>query len=74
MPNLFQGELRHQEVTGKRGEIVVYPNVGQELFDVVTITDGRAGLEATLWRVMGLVEEYDPQKGVYGQTLDLGER
>ncbi len=67
-------DLRYQQVRGKWGQIVIYPNVGQELFDVVTITDSRVGLSSALRRVMGIREEYDAEKGVYRQILELGGR
>lgn len=67
-------ELRYQGVKGKRGQIVIYPNVGQELFDVIVITDSQVGLSSELWRVMAIQEEHDAQKGVYRQILELGER
>jgi hypothetical protein len=67
-------ELRYQQVKGERGEIVIYPNVGQELFDVITITDSRVGLTSALRRVIGIQEEYDAEKGVYRQILELGDR
>ncbi len=67
-------DLRYQQVRGKWGQIVIYPNVGQELFDVITITDSRAGLSSALRRVMGIREEYDAEKGVYRQILELGDR
>lgn len=67
-------DLRYQEVRGKWGQIVIYPNVGQELFDVIAITDSRVGLSSALRRVMGIREEYDAEKGVYRQILELGDR
>jgi len=67
-------DLRYEEVKGKWGQIIIYPNVGQELFDVITITDSQVGLSSALRRVMGIREEYDAEKGVYRQTLELGER
>lgn len=64
--------LRDAAIAGSSGEIVVPTNAGQELYDVVTITDARAGLVAVYRRVLGLKLLYDPRKGVYTHTLALG--
>ncbi|MBI2935466.1 MAG: hypothetical protein HYY31_01435, partial [Chloroflexi bacterium] len=55
------------------GGIMVPPNCGQELYDVVEITDSRAGLSATKRRVQGIVLQYQRQKEPrYVQLLALG--
>lgn len=55
------------------GGIMVPPNCGQELYDVVEITDSRAGLSATKQRVQGIVLQYQRQKEPrYVQLLALG--
>lgn len=41
---------------------------------MITITDNRVGLTSALRRVMGIQEEYDAEKGVYRQILELGDR
>jgi hypothetical protein len=67
-------QLRKHNATGKRGEIVTLPNVGLELFDVVTITDSRAGMSGEKYRVRGIEEVFDSTKHpvVYQQTVELG--
>jgi len=68
------GQLRKHNATRKRGEIVTLPNVGLELFDVVTITDSRAGISSEKYRVRGIEEVFDSTKPpvVYRQTVELG--
>lgn len=41
---------------------------------MITITDSRVGLSSALRRVMGIREEYNAEKGVYRQMLELGGR
>jgi len=47
-------------------------NCGQQLYDVIDITDERAGLSGEKKRVMGLTLIYNPRKGEYRQNLALG--
>ena len=58
--------------------MVTCPEVGAGLqaFDVVTVTDARAGVSSEVYRVRGIVERYDPTKEpmVYGQRGELGGR
>jgi len=66
--------LRQAAMASRAEEIVVPPNCGQELYDVVTITDGRAGLDAAPRRVTGLSLRYrrDAAKPTYEMRLRLG--
>ena len=68
--------LRQHEATKRRGELVTVPNVGLQLFDVVTVTDARAGVSSEVYRVRGIEEVYDTTKDslVYGQRVGLGGR
>ncbi len=50
--------LRQATMASLSDEIVVPPNCGQELYDVVTVTDARAGLNAVARRVSGLGLRY----------------
>jgi hypothetical protein len=43
----------------KRGELRTLPNVGLQLFDVVTVTDARTGVSSEVCRVRGTEELYD---------------
>ncbi|HEY54863.1 MAG TPA: hypothetical protein G4N91_01090 [Dehalococcoidia bacterium] len=64
--------LRSEEVASVNGSILVPVNCGQQLYDVVAITDSRAGLEAAKRRVNGLTLAYSPRRGEYQQRLSLG--
>jgi hypothetical protein len=63
--------LSKMRLTGKKGVIVIPPNCGQELFDVVQITDAGANQEGVRFRVAGVRFEYDPGRAVYQHTLFL---
>jgi hypothetical protein len=47
-------------------------NCGQELYDVIDITDPLAALTAAKHRVLSLHHLYDTQKGVYTLKVGLG--
>ena len=67
-------QLRKHDAAKKRGEMETLPNVGLQLFDVVTVTDARAGVSSEVYRVRGIEEVYDTTKEpmVYGQRVGLG--
>ncbi|GAG36220.1 unnamed protein product, partial [marine sediment metagenome] len=56
------------------GEILVPVNCGQELYDVVAITDAGAGLSSARRRVMGMALRYsvDGRSPAYEQRIRLG--
>ncbi|MBA7625869.1 hypothetical protein ES703_33303 [subsurface metagenome] len=64
--------LRGVEMASVNGAILIPVNCGQQLYDVVDITDSRAGLEAARRRVNGQTLVYSPQRGEYRQRLLLG--
>lgn len=64
--------LRKAEMAATNGEITVPVNCGQELYDVIEVTDALAGLSAAKRRVLGLRTEFDTAKGVYQQRIALG--
>jgi hypothetical protein len=64
--------LRRGEIESIAGFIRVPVNCGQQLFDVVTITDARGGLSASKRRILGINLTYLPAKGEYEQILNLG--
>jgi len=64
--------LRQAEMEAVNGAILAPVNCGQQLYDVVDITDSRAGLEAAKRRVIGLTLVYRPRRGEYQQRLLLG--
>ncbi len=64
--------LRHAEIESASGAIRVPVNCGQQLYDVIDITDSRAGLDAEKKRVLGLVLVYSPRRSEYEERLTLG--
>lgn len=64
--------LRNAESKAQDGMIGVPMNCGQQLYDVIEITDERAGLIGEKKRVVGLTLIYSPRKGEYRQNLALG--
>lgn len=69
-----QAELRRQSLAHDGGEIVVPANCGQELYDVVDISDERAGLTGAKRRLLGLSLHYSTRgrRARYEHRLDLG--
>jgi len=64
--------LREMEIGVVGGEITVPVNCGQQLYDVIDITDAPAGLAAARRRVLGLGLVYQPRRGEYSQRILLG--
>ncbi len=64
--------LRTLSLEAKKTQIIVPTNVGQELLDVVEVTDPRCGITAEAYRVKNIMTEYDRSNGRYGQVLTLG--
>jgi hypothetical protein len=64
--------FREAEIESVNGLIRVPANCGQQLYDVIDITDSRAGLDAAQKRVLGLILVYQPSKGIYSHRLLLG--
>ena len=67
-----EAEMRQAQIAATGGEITVPLNCGQELYDVVDITDARAGLNQAKRRVLGLAWHYASAQGRYEQSLRLG--
>jgi len=64
--------LRQAEIESASGNILVPVNCGQQIYDVIDITDSRAGLTAEKRRALRLVLVYHPHRGEYSQQLWLG--
>ena len=64
--------LRKATIKSSSGAISTPLNCGQQLYDVIDITDSRAGLDAEKKRVLGLSLLYNPHRGEYFQRLSLG--
>ncbi len=65
--------LRQAEIESASGAITAPVNCGQQLYDVIDITDSRAGLSGEKKRVLGLTVVYNPSRGEYEQRVSLGE-
>ena len=67
-------ELRRQAIASTTGEVVVPVNCGQELYDVVEVTDAAVGVTAAKRRVLGIDLRYlvGRARPVYEQRLALG--
>jgi len=68
-----EAHLRESEIKSTGGMIRIPVNCGQQLYDVIDITDSRTGLSAEKKRVLGLVLTYNPCRGEYEARLSLGE-
>jgi len=65
--------LRRASLEATNGEITVPVNCGQELYDVIEVTDARAGLAAARRRVLGIEMRYSTgEKAMYEQRIRLG--
>jgi hypothetical protein len=64
--------LKQASLQAQRGNLVVPTNVGQELLDVITVTDARCGISEEDYRVQAIQTAYDRRKSRYQQTLTLG--
>ena len=67
-----QAVLREAEIQAAAAAIFVPVNCGQQLYDVIDVTDARAGLAAAKMRVLGFLLVYDSRRGEYRQQLRLG--
>jgi hypothetical protein len=64
--------LSKMRLHGKGGVILIPPNCGQELFDVVQVSDSMANQSAVTFRVVGIRFEYNPKQARYDHKLILG--
>jgi hypothetical protein len=64
--------LRGVMIASVSGSILIPTNCGQQLYDVIDITDSRAGLDGARRRVLGITLSYSPKSGEYRQRLLLG--
>ena len=64
--------LSKMRLMGKREVILIPPNCGQELFDVVQVSDSLGNQSATKFRVVGIRFEYNPREACYQHRLILG--
>jgi hypothetical protein len=66
-----QALLAYEQMRSVEAVITVPTNVGQEIYDVVTVTDARCGIENKRYRVLAIQTEFDRRKGRYQQKLHL---
>jgi hypothetical protein len=64
--------LRGESMSAVDCEITIPPNLGQQLYDVVEVTDEASGLAAARYRVKGIGLDYRPNAGKYEMKLRLG--
>ncbi len=65
--------LRKAAIESGSGTIVVPVNCGQQVYDVIEVTDTRSGLVAAKRRVLGITLLFRADKGQYQQRLALGQ-
>jgi len=64
--------LRKASLRSQGGQITVPTNVGQELYDVITVTDKRCGISSKKYRVLDIETALSLRQWQYQQTLTLG--
>jgi len=64
--------LRTRAQEANPAAITIPTNVGQELLDVVEVTDERCGISEEKYRVQAIQTDYDRFKGRYEQRLTIG--
>jgi hypothetical protein len=64
--------LRQMSLRAERGNLVIPTNVGQELLDVIEVTDERCGISEEKYRVLAIQTDYDRRQGKYEQRLTIG--
>ncbi len=64
--------LRRESLRAQGGQITIPVNCGQELYDVITVTDKRCGISSKKYRVMRIDAQYSIHQWHYDQTLTLG--
>jgi len=64
--------LRKASLRAERGNLVVPVNCGQELYDVITVTDKRCGISSKKYRVIDLQTTLSLRQWLYEQRLTVG--
>ena len=64
--------LRSQQTQATQATILVPTNCGQELYDVIAVTDARSGIDQEKHRVLAIHTDYDRRTAQYEQRLTLG--
>jgi len=69
---LASGMLRGDDLDSRDDQLVIGPNVGEEPYDLVEVTDAALGYAGSKRRVRWVRWLYDREKGVYEMRLGLG--
>lgn len=64
--------LRKNALEALGGKITIPANCGQQLYDVITVTDARCGIQAQNYRLTAMQTTYEPAAAAYFQRLLLG--
>jgi len=64
--------LRQNALEAKGGQITVPVNCGQQLYDVITVTDERCGVDSAKYRLHAIRADYDAARRRYNHQLTLG--
>jgi hypothetical protein len=70
--NRGEATLRKTDIDSISGYIKIPTNCGQQIYDVIAITDPSACQAATKRRILGIDMNYLPAKAIYEQKLKLG--
>jgi len=64
--------LRRESLRGQGGQITIPVNCGQELYDVITVTDKRCGISSKKYRVIDIETTLSLRQWLYQQRLTIG--
>jgi len=64
--------LRRESLRAQGGQITIPVNCGQELYDVITVTDERCGISSKKYRVLDIETTFSLRQWLYEQRLTIG--
>jgi len=64
--------LRRESLRARGGQITIPVNCGQEIYDVITITDDRCGISSKKYRVLDIETALSLRQWLYQQRLTVG--
>jgi hypothetical protein len=64
--------LRKESLRAEGGQITVPTNVGQEIYDVITVTDTRCGISGKKYRVLDIQTTLSLRQWLYQQRFTIG--
>jgi hypothetical protein len=71
--DIADANLSKMRLMGKKGVILIPPNCGQELWDVIEISDSIAAQSNQKYRIIGIQLNYNLKSAEYYQLLKIGE-